>query len=336
MLSVLKILALTVLVGSNNAYWGHTFLAEGNDKVYALRSLSPHSSLCVFDAEELKGKDGVVELASLRVPMTESITEGDESCHITLLPREAVVSDYTSGTLSLFSLNERGDVEGAPQVLSFEGVGTHPTRQMGPHIHSSALSPDGNQLVVVDLGTDRIYRFAVENGRLVFPQLSYVSLPAGCGPRFSVFSVDGAYLYVVTELSDEVLVYRTSDFTLQNRYTLGGENPEGGAHIALSSDGRFLYASLRVSSAAKEKQCTISDGVAIYKCLSNGRLKKLYYQPTGGHPRHFTLSSDGSVMVVACRDSNTIEIYPLNKKTGLPTGEVEKISVQNPTYVGLR
>ena len=336
MTSLLKLLALTILVGSNTSYWGHTYLAEGNSKVYALRSLPTSSALCVFDSSALKGRDGVIELKSLQVPMTESATPGKNSCHILLLPREAVVSDYTSGTLSLFPLDKDGNVEGAPRLLKFEGRGPHPTRQKSPHIHSSAISPDGKLLAVIDLGADKIYRFAVENGRVVEPQLSSVSLPAGCGPRFSVFSPDGAYLYVVTELSDEVLVYRTSDFALQGRYTLSGENPEGGAHIALSPNGKYLYASLRVSSAAKEGSCKKSDGVAIYKCLANGKLKRVYYQPTGGHPRHFTLSADGKVLVVACRDSNTIEIYPLDAKKGVPTGEVEKIYVSEPTYVGLR
>ena len=336
MISALKLLALTILVGSNTAYWGHTYLAEGDDKVYALRSLSDSSSLCTFDSAALKDKSGIIELSSLQVPMKESVTEGKHSCHVLLLPREAVVSDYTSGTLSLFPLDKKGNVEDAPRVLKFEGSSVHPKRQKSPHIHSSALSPDGKVLVVVDLGCDKIYRFAVENGRVVAPQLSSVTLPAGCGPRFSTFSADGKYLYVVTELSDEVLSYRTSDFALQGRYTLSGENPEGGAHIALSADGRYLYASLRVSSAANEGLCKMSDGVAIYRCLPNGGLKKVYYQSTGGHPRHFTLSADGKALVVACRDSNTIEIYPLDVKKGIPTGEVEKISVSEPTYVGLR
>ena len=336
MISTLQLLALTILVGSNTAYWGHTYLAEGNSKVYALRSLSENSSLCTFNSKVLKGKIGIIELPSLQVPMKESVTEGKNSCHVLLLPREAVVSDYTSGTLSLFPLGEDGEVEGAPRVLKFEGSSVHPRRQKSPHIHSSALSPDGKMLVVVDLGCDKIYRFAVENGRVVTPQLSFIALPAGCGPRFSTFSKDGNYLYVVTELSDEVLVYSTSDFALLGRYTISGENPEGGAHIALSADGRYLYASLRVSSAANEGLCKISDGVAIYRCLSNGKLKKVYYQPTGGHPRHFTLSDDGKALVVACRDSNTIEIYPLDAKKGVPTGEVEKVIVSEPTYVGLR
>lgn len=338
MVSILKLLALTILVGSNNDYWGHTYLAEGNGKVYALRSLSEASSLCVFDASELKGKEGIIELASLQIPMKESVTEGKHSCHITLLPREAVVSDYTSGTLSLFPLDAEGNVEGAPRVLKFEGKSVHPKRQKSPHIHSSALSPDGKTLAVVDLGTDCIYLFNVKDGRVVSPQYETKRLQeqAGCGPRFCVFSKDGRYIYVVTELSDEVLVYPASGSTLVGRYKLSGENPEGGAHIALSADGRYLYASLRVSSAANEGLCKQSDGVAIYKCLPNGKLKKVYYQPTGGHPRHFTLTDDGKFLIVACRDSNTIEIYPLDVKKGIPTGDVEKINVSEPTYVGVR
>lgn len=336
MISMLKMLALTILVGSNSSYWGYTYLAEGNNKVYALRSLEPTSSLCVFDASTLAGREGVIELASLKVPMKESVTSGTHSCHITLLSHEAVVADYTSGTLSLFSLDTDGYVKGEPRLLHFEGKGVHPTRQEGPHIHSSALSPDGKTLVVVDLGTDRIYRFAVENGRLVTPHHSYVSLPAGCGPRFSVFSKDGKYLYVVTELTDEILVYRTTDYSLQGRYSLSGEISEGGAHIALSPDGKYLYASQRVSSAGKEKQCKAPDGVAIYKCFSNGKLEKLQYLPTGGHPRHFAISPDGAALVVACRDSNTIEIFPLNKKSGKPVGDVEKIKISEPVYIGFR
>lgn len=331
MISLLNSLMLTILVGSNTAYWGHTYLAEGNDKVYALRSLSPASSLCVFDSKALNGRVGVIELASLQVPMTESKTEGEESCHITLLSREAVVSDYTSGTLTLYPLDERGAVCGTHRLLHFDGSGLHPTRQRSSHIHSSVLSPDGKSLVVVDLGCDKLYLFAVENGR-VANQLSIVSTPAGSGPRFSTFSNDGKYLYVVTELSDEVLVYATSDFALLGRYPLHTANPGGGAHIALSSDGRYLYASLRVSSVAQD--CPISDGVAIYECLAGGKLKKLCYQPTGGHPRHFALSADGKALVVACRDDDMLELYPL--ENGVPIGKVEKITVPKPVYVGLR
>ena len=122
--------------------------------------------------------------------MTESKTEGDESCHITLLERETVVSDYTSGTLTLYPLDKEGNVKGKTRLLHFEGSSIHPTRQKSSHIHSSALSPNGKELVVVDLGCDKIYRFEVENGR-VATQLPTVSTPVGSGPRFSTYSKDG-------------------------------------------------------------------------------------------------------------------------------------------------
>lgn len=331
MLSLLKLFALTILVGSNTPYWGHTYLAEGNNKIYAIRSLNDASSLCTFDAACLDGRAGVIELASLQVPMAESVTEGKESCHITLLEREAVVSDYTSGTLTIYPLDEKGDVCGKPRLLRYEGKGAHPTRQHAPHIHSSALSPDGKRLVVVDLGTDRVYCYAVKDGRLG-EKLATITLPAGSGPRFSLFGNDGKYLYLLTELSDEIMVYRMADYKLQNRYPIGDDNPEGGAHIALSPDGRTLYASLRVSGTSKSNRCKVSDGVAIFKCLKDGKLERLQYLPTGGHPRHFAISPDGRALVVACRDSNEIEIYPL--ENGLPKGEAEKISVKSPVYVG--
>lgn len=334
MISALKLLALTILVGSNTAYWGHTYLAEGNGKIYALRSLDTQSAICTFDSNTLEGCDGIIELPSLQVPMTENFTDGKASCHITLLQREVVVADYTSGTLTLYPLDAQGNVEGAPRLLKFDGSGPH-RRQKSPHIHSSALSPDGQTLAVIDLGTDRVYCYAVKDGR-VAEQISTIATPAGSGPRFSVFSNGGDFLYVLTELSDEVLVYCTSNNKLIGRYPLSSENPEGGAHIALSPDGKYLYASLRVSSTSRAHEIKVSDGVAIYKCLKNGKLKKIYYQPTGGHPRHFAISKDGKALIVACRDDDAIELYPLNIKSGLPDGKLTRYSVQQPVCVLLR
>lgn len=334
MTTILKLLALTILVGSNTEYWGHTYFVEGNDKVYALRSLNP-SSLCTFDGAQLNGKEGIISLASLDLSMAEHTTEGKESCHLTLLPRQVVVSDYTSGTLSLYPLDENGAVTGNADIIRYEGSGAHPKRQKSPHIHSSALSPDGKTLAVVDLGTDRIYCYGVENGR-VGEHISTISMPAGCGPRFSVFSLDGRYLYVVTELSDEVMVFDTTDNRLLNRYALNNENPEGGAHIALSSNGQFLYASLRISSTSKANSSKISDGIAVFKCLKNGKLKRIGYIPTGGHPRHFALSPDDKALVVACRDDETVEIFQLDSKTGMPQGVVERYSAVSPVCIGFR
>lgn len=338
MSTLIKLLIMSLLIGEYTPYWGHTFVAEGNGKVYALRSLADSSSLCVF--EQPKGESNKefapITLDDLGQPLAEVSTPGKHSCHIVLLARQAVVADYTSGTLSLFDLTEDGMPLPNPQVIQYSGSGAHPKRQQSPHIHSSSLSHDGKVLIVVDLGTDKLYRFDVKDGRVVVPQAESISLPAGCGPRHCAFAPEDDYLYVVTELSDEILVLKTSDFSIQNRYVLNPSNPQGGSHIAISADGKYLYASSRVSSTAGADTATVRDGVGIYKRLSDGKLEHLHYLSTGGHPRHFAVSRDGKFLVVACRDDNRLEIYPLDAESGLPGECCKMINLEAPVYVGMK
>jgi 6-phosphogluconolactonase (cycloisomerase 2 family) len=332
---MIKLLITSLLIGIASPYWGHTFIAEGNGKIYALRSLDNSSSLCVFDAKIL-GDDEFFCVTDDVAPkaLTEVTTPGKHSCHIVLLERQAVVADYTSGTLTLYELDGQGLPQPNPTVVKYEGKGPHPKRQLSPHIHSSTLSPDGKTLLVADLGCDRLIRYNVENGRLVLPEAEIIALPAGSGPRHCAFAPEGDYLYVVTELTDEVMTFRTSDYKLLNRYVLNAGNPEGGAHIVVSADGKYLYASSRVSRTSKASSQPIPDGIAIYKRLADGKLKQLHYQPTGAHPRHFAVSSDGTKLVVACRDSNSVETYTL--KGGVPVGRAETKVVSQPVYVRLK
>lgn len=326
---------MSLLIGTYNPYWGHTYIAEGNGKIYALRSLAEGSSLCVFEKPEQQGEDSlsIVTLDALGERVVEVTTPGKHSCHITLLEHQAVLADYTSGTLSLFELDEEGIPQPNPEIITFEGSGPHPTRQTSPHIHSSWLSPDGRMLIVVDLGCDALYRFDVADGRIVTATIKRIALPSGCGPRHCAFSQAGDIVYVVTELSDEVLVYNTSDFQLLNRYVIHSENPQGGGHILFCPNREYLYVSMRVSSTAGAEKCTTKDGIAIFKCMEEGALEFLHYQPTGGHPRHFAITDDGSRLIVACRDDNRIEIYELDKASGLIGECVETITTPSPVFV---
>ena len=326
---------MSLLIGTYNPYWGHTYIAEGNGKIYALRSLAEGSSLCVFEQPKPQNEDSltIVTLDALGKKLVEVTTPGKHSCHITLLEHQAVLADYTSGTLSLFELDEEGLPQPSPQIITFEGSGPHPTRQTSPHIHSSWLSPDGKMLIVVDLGCDALYRFDVTDGRVAINSLERVALPSGCGPRHCAFSPQGDILYIVTELSDEVLVYRTSDFVLLNRHIIHSENPEGGGHIVLN--GEYLYMSSRVSSTVGAERCGIKDGIAIFKRVEGGALEFLQYQPTGRHPRHFAITADSQHLIVACRDDNRVEIYPIDTTCGAVGDCIEKIDTSAPIYICL-
>lgn len=294
---------MKALVGNWTPEWGHTWLTRGFGKIYALRSLAGGSSLCVFDSE---GN-----------PIGEYPTPGEHSCHITLLERQAVVSDYTSGTLSIYPLGPDGIPSGAPHLLRFAGHGAHPQRQTCPHIHSSWLSPDGGVLVVVDLGCDKIYRYPVSDGKLVENEAESFGTPEGCGPRHCAFGKN--CLYVATELSDEVLVLDWPSMELRQRILTNPEKPGGGGHVILK-DG-FLYVSSRLKN----------DGIAIFRVLGDGALEKAGYCRTGLHPRHFCIK--GNLLAVACRDSDLIQLFSMGNGSLKLLSEASSIS--KPVYVEL-
>ena len=101
-------------------------------------------------------------------------------------------------------------------------------------------------------------------------------------------------------------------------------NARGGADIHLSPDGRFLYSSNRLKN----------DGIAIFKVNTNtGLLAKAGYQPTGTHPRNFNITPNGKFLLCACRDSNAIQVFKINPKTGLLTDTHHDIHIDRPACI---
>lgn len=298
------------LVGCWTPECGHTYLARGNDKVYFLRSLADGSFLSIYDSTGTK-------------LIGEYPTCGKHSCHITLLMHQAVVCDYTSGTLSLYNLDSDGIPCEDSCVLYFKGSGPDTVRQAGSHIHSSWVSADGDFLIVADLGSDKLYRFTIRNGAVDVTSREDFEAPAGCGPRHCAFSADGRNLYVSTELSDEILVYSYPEMNLVQRVEVNPLHPRGGGHIALHPNGRFLYVSSRLKG----------DGIAVFSIRQDGQLDKVGYMNTGDHPRHFAISEDGTSLIVACRDSNAVEVYGIESNTGLPFPISESIAIEKPVFI---
>ena len=155
-----------------------------------------------------------------------------------------------------------------------------------------------------------------------------------------VESPDGRYLYIVTELSDEVLVLGNNDCgvtddtpRLLQRIPVSKGHPQGGGHIALSPDGRTLYVSQRVSGTAEGAHCPVPDGVAVFRVNVDATLTPLTYMATGLHPRHFCLSADGCLLCVACRDDNTLRMYAIDPSSGIPGSQVDSRTIPAPVFV---
>ena len=151
-------------------------------------------------------------------------------------------------------------------------------------------------------------------------------MKAGSGPRHLTFAPNGNYAYLINELSGTVIAFEYKDGNLKEIQTIAADTvgAKGSGDIHISPDGKFLYASNRLKA----------DGIAIFRIDSeNGKLTKTGYQLTGVHPRNFIITPNGKYLLVACRDSNAIQVYERDADTGLLTDIQKDIKVDKPVYI---
>ena len=136
---------------------------------------------------------------------------GSDPCHL-LLDAEAgllYVANYADGVLGVLRLAQDGSLagDGPAQRLPGDGHGPRTDRQEGPHAHFVAATPSGTHVLVVDLGADRVRRYARDvAGRRLLPAGVAATFPPGTGPRHLAFSPDGRFVYVAGELDATVHV----------------------------------------------------------------------------------------------------------------------------------
>jgi len=265
--------------------------------------------------------------------LNEQHTTGADPCYINSNPEGTFVitANYTGGSISVFPVDEEGKLQPVSQSITFTGKGTDPQRQQQPHLHNVVFSPDYKYLYATDLGTDRIYFFKIDHladdkQYLSVGNPEYFQVEAGSGPRHLTFHPQKPYAYLINELSGMVTAFRYKEGVLEAfQYIVADTlHAQGSADIHITPDGRFLYASNRLQE----------DGLAIFAIHpETGELSRTGYQPTGIHPRNFIITPNGKHLLVACRDSNLIQIFKINPETGLLTGTGQEIRIDKPVCI---
>ncbi|EMH2964261.1 lactonase family protein [Burkholderia multivorans] len=265
-------------------------------------------------------------------------SEGNDPCYLSLSPdgKYLVTANYSvaadpGGSFALFPVRDDGGV--APAVLSVhhEGKGPVRGRQDNAHVHSTVFSPDGRYLFVQDLGLDKIYgyRYTVDGSRgLISPtDTRYTPVKAGAGPRHLVFSADGRFAYVTSELNASVEVFGYHDGKLTPIETVsmiapGFKGKVGGGAIHLSPDGRFLYVSNRGDA----------NEIVIYAVnQADGRLKTVGRQSSLGRtPREFLIDPTGKWLIVGNQDSDTFYVFGRDVGSGQLAANPRKVAVGKP------
>jgi 6-phosphogluconolactonase len=256
---------------------------------------------------------------------------GDDPCYISTTSNNKwlAVANYTSGTATVFPINENGSIAPYSQII-FDSVYKNSGEAVTAHVHETVFSPDEKFLLTPDLGLDKIvsYQFdAASRQPLILSTDAFTKSENGTGPRHLVFSRDKKFVYLLHEMGGTVTAYNYSDGKLSQIQDIaafpdGFVGKKDGAELCLSPDGKFLYASTRGDL----------NSIAIFSIDSiSGKLTTKGFQSSYGKgPRNFMIDPTGNYLLVANQDSRNVVIFKRDKETGLLIKTEKEIEVPRP------
>ena len=257
--------------------------------------------------------------------LESSAVMGGDPCYVATNGKTVLTANYSGGSMSVFNLTQQGTKpELATRFLGTTG-GPDLTRQDMPHVHCACFTPDGQYALATDFSADRILSYRLAGQKLIANGVA-ANVSADSGPRHLVFSSNGRFAYLMSELSGKVTVFSYAHGRLKVLQEIVSDSvgARGGADIHLSPDGRFLYSCNRLKA----------EGIAIFAVNSQtGLLSRVGYQPTAAHPRQFNITPNGRFLLCCCRDSNKIQVFRRDKYTGLLTDTHNDITVSKAVCV---
>ncbi|MGV2622807.1 UNVERIFIED_CONTAM: lactonase family protein [Halobacillus marinus] len=263
-------------------------------------------------------------------PLNRQFAAGSPPCHVSVDrdTNTVVTANYHTTKIASYVTNEDGSLNPPASVVEHEGTGPH-ERQEKPHMHYAGFTPDEKYVIAIDLGSDRVISYAVNDGKL--DQVQVFKTAPGAGPRHITFHPNGKFAYVMTELSSDVLVLhydeKDGSFTQKQAITTIPETFEetnDGSAIHISSDGQFVYAGNRGHNS-----------IAAYKVdQDSGELTFIEWTSTEGNwPRDFVLDPTEEFLIATNQKSNTMTLFERDKDTGKLTLVQADVYVPEPVCV---
>lgn len=295
-------------------------ISKDNKNLYSVVKEGEKGGITAFSINEENGE---------LLKINSQFSEGASPCHVSVNGENNVVvtANYHKGTIDSYEVHE--EVNPVTSTMQHTGTGPNQARQEKPHAHYSGFSPDEKYVHAVDLGTDQVITYKLDNSTLT--ESSTLNVKPGSGPRHLTFHPNGKFAYVMTELSSEVIVlsYNEQDgsfaelqyiSTIPDAFT---ENNQGSA-IHISNDGQFVYAGNRGHNS-----------IAIFSVNQDSAKLELVeiVSSEGNWPRDFVLDPTENFVIASNEISGNLVLYSRDKQTGKLSVIQSDVLVPEPVCV---
>ncbi len=234
------------------------------------------------------------------------------------------MANYSSGSVTVHPLDDDGAPGVRTDVLDLHGRGPDPDRQAGPHAHQVTPGRSGADVLITDLGADRVWRSRLDphSGRLGEPVVA-MPVPPGTGPRHLLVGADGA-LFLTAELAGALCWQdgggRDQDHARGRVAASTTVHRTFPSEVVAGRDERFIYVANRGP-----------DTVSVFG-WEHGTATLIAEVPAGGSwPRHMALLFDH--LYVANERSHTVTVFRLDPDTGIPCPQGAPIVEPNPACI---
>lgn len=257
-------------------------------------------------SERADGAVSAVRLADRKVLGSRS-TGGAGPCHLSVHPdgRWLLSANYASGSVAVHPIDRSGALGERTDLVA------HPGPE--PHAHQFLTAPDGRHVLAVDLGTDTVHTYRLDERRGTLTEAARARTRPGAGPRHLTFHPGGRYAYLANEVDDTVAVcaYDPDSGRLEigegQATGAGGGGTNHPAQILVTADGRYAYLANRGHNS-----------LARYAVEESGaRLRLLGTVPVAGDfPRQIAFSPDGRLLFAANQRSGTVSVFHVDRASG--------------------
>lgn len=325
---------------------------DGNPSWLAFDSSRTHlysaNETAVYQGEESGSVSAYsIDRASGRLTLLNTVSSrGASPCYVSVHPggRHALVANYHGGTVAVLPIGEGGKAGPASDVHAVAGKPGPERAASGPvgsfaisghdksHAHMILADPSGRFVLSADLGLDKIlvWRFDGAAGKLAPNDPPSVSLPPGDGPRHFAFHPNGRWLYSLQEEASTLVLFDWDGAAgrLTARQTLstlpkGFAGTDFTSEVAVSADGRFVYAANR-----------LHDSIAWFSIGPTGTVTLAGEEWTrGDYPRSFTIDPSGGFLYSCNQRGDAVACFRVNRRTGALTFTGQYTAVGTPAMI---